>query len=310
MPLPRHPSDSRLFFTARAVSMVFLAALILALSPTHLPAQDSHLIWRVCCGEASVTLMGSIHTLRPEDYPLPAAYEKAYDQADAVAFETDLARMNEPDVQAGLLALGLYPEGESLWDNLSPETASALSSAMRERGLSPAQFERFKPWLCALTLTMLELQRLGFSALHGLDMHFFARAVQDGKETLHLEPVEAHIDHLASFGRGNQEEILLQSLQDLEVLAYKSSRLADAWRSGDEEDLHDAIQMGFDGFPAIYDRLITQRNRDWLPHIEGLIKGDGNVLVIVGSAHLTGPESLVRMLEDRGYQLEREPQAR
>lgn len=305
MPTPSRIPRTRYLIPVIFLSTLFLATLLFAgIARVH--AQGSHLIWHVDAGEARVSLMGSIHTLRPQDYPLPPAYDRAYDEAAVIVFETDMARMNDPAVQARLLTLGLYPEGESLRDHLSQAAYDVLYKAMNERGLRPEQFTRFKPWFCAFTLTMLELQRLGFSVLHGLDLHFLTRAVRDGKEILHLESAEAQIEHLASLGHGEQEQLLLQSLQDLEFLAAKASGMTNAWRTGDAEELDEIIRIGFDGFPEIYDRLITQRNRDWLLHLEDLINGGKNALVIIGAGHLVGADSLVRMLEDRGHRLEQE----
>ncbi|MFO7785370.1 MAG: TraB/GumN family protein [Desulfatiglandales bacterium] len=305
MPVPRLASKTRHSIFIIFLSALFLGALHLTGSAVVF-AQDRHLLWSVDAGEGRVTLMGSIHTLRPEDYPLPSAYERAYNDATVIVFETDISRMNDQAIQERLLSLGLYPEGETLRDHLSSDAYDALATVLRDRGLSPEQFARFKPWFCAFSLTLLELQRLGFSPLHGLDMHFFTRAGQDGKEMFHLESAETQIEHVASLGHSEQESFLLQSLQDLEVLASKAAGMTEAWRNGDAGGLDDIIQMGFKGFPEIYDRLITRRNRDWLPRVEDLIKGGRNVLVIVGAGHLVGDDSLVRMLEDRGYRLEQE----
>ncbi len=304
MSVPRFSSFTRRSAYVHFLSTLFLTALLLLGNASLLYAQDRHLLWHVYAGEGRVSLMGSIHTLRLDDYPLPSIYERVYQDATAIVFETDLARMNAPAVQERLLSLGLYPEGRNLRDHLAPETHDALFAALADRGLPPEQFERFKPWFCALTLTMLELQRLGFSAVHGLDVHFFNRASQDGKQLFHLESAETQIEHLATLGQSQQEDLLLQSLQDLEVLETKAAAMTKAWRSGDAESLDEIIQMSFDGFPRIYDRLIAQRNRDWLPRIEDLIKGGENVLVIVGAGHLVGADSLVGLLEERGYRLE------
>jgi uncharacterized protein len=305
MPPSHHSTGFGQTIFARLLLPLALAALILTGIAKALPAADGSLLWGVDAGEGSVTLMGSVHTLRSTDFPLPSAHEREYEKASAVVFETDLARMNDPAVQARLLELGLYPEGESLRDHLTPEAKEALASALKSRGMTLEQFARFRPWFCAFTLTMLELNRLGFSTLQGLDLHFFTRASEDGKEVLHLESAEDQISHLASIGRGDQEALLLQSLQELDVLESRAASMTEAWRAGDAEALHEIILMGFKGFPDIYDQLLVQRNRDWLPRIEDLVKRGDNILVIVGSGHLVGPESLVQMLKDSGYRVER-----
>jgi len=252
-----------------------------------------------------VTLMGSIHTLRQDAYPLPAPHEQAYANARTLVFETDMARMNDPAVQARLMALGLYPEGESLEKNLSAEVYGALSDAMEQRGLPIGGFSRFRPWFCAFSLILLDLQRLGYNPEYGLDVHFFHRAQKDGKSVFHLEPVEAQMELLASLGKtGHEESFILQSLQELDILESMAFRLTEAWRTGDSAALHDIMRMGFRGFPDLYTRLITQRNRQWLPAVEDLIRQGEQALVIVGAGHLVGPQGLVALLKERGHVLE------
>ena len=291
----------------RFIAIAVLCSLLLcfaAAGTRPLFAQERHFLWEVDTARGRVTLVGSIHTLRKDAYPLPAAYEEAYSEAEGLVFETDMSDMEDPAFQARILTLGLSPEGESLRDRLSPDAYDALARALTGRGLPPEQFARFKPWFCAFTLTLLELQRLGYQPQHGLDRHFLDKAARDGKELYHLEPVETQIQLLTSLDRDGQEDFLLQSLQELKLLASKAAELTRAWRNGDAEALDAFIQTSFEGFPGLYDRFFTQRNRSWVPLIEDLIRDGKNVLVVVGAGHLVGDQGLVRMLEDRGYRLE------
>jgi len=296
VPLPCFPIF--LLFTG------FVFLLLFHSLPSH--AENRHLIWSVEGGQSHVTLMGSIHTLRQDAYPLPEVYQKSYNESEILVFETDMAQMNDPATQARLLALGMFPEGETLFDHLSVQARGNLENALQDMGIPPAQFSRFKPWLCALTLVLLELQRLGYSPMHGLDMHFFQRTRQDGKPVRHLEPVEAQIQLLASMEKDFQEGFLLQSLQELEVLESMASRMTEAWRTGNAGELDEIIRAEFKGFPEVFERFLLRRNQEWLPRIEDLIRGNENALVIVGAGHLIGREGLIRMLEARGYDVKQQ----
>ncbi len=101
-----------------------------------------------------------------------------------------------------------------------------------------------------------------------------------------------------------EQAFILQSLQELDILESMALRLTEAWRTGDAAGLDDIIRMGFRGFPELHDRLITQRNQQWLPAIEELIRQGKQALVIVGAGHLVGPQGLVALLKERGYVLE------
>jgi hypothetical protein len=54
----------------------------------------------------------------------------------------------------------------------------------------------------------------------------------------------------------------------------------------------------------MYQRLLVERNRNWMPKIEVLFARPGRALVVVGAAHLVGPDGLLAMLKAKGYTVE------
>jgi uncharacterized protein YbaP (TraB family) len=286
------------------IILVCLVSLLIALSasaPGVSEAWGRHLIWSVKGKNCTLNLMGSVHTLRSDVYPLPDTFQQVYEKAVRIVFETEMDRMADPGIQARLLSMGLYPEGETIKDHLSPDSYKAFSDLLAKRGIPSDQFLKFKPWFCAFSLTMLEFQRLGYNPQNGLDVHFFSKAKMDGKSLTHLEPIDAQIQLLASLDKERQEEFLLQALQEIKVLESMAKRMTEAWRTGNADGLYKIIQMGFKGFPDLYKKFIIKRNQNWLPRLEDLLRGNEDVLVIVGAGHLVGPHSVVNMLKDQGY---------
>ena len=55
--------------------------------------------------------------------------------------------------------------------------------------------------------------------------------------------------------------------------------------------------------PNSYKQLITDRNNDWLPKVEAMFNNDKNEFVLVGVAHLAGQDSLLTLLENKGYKV-------
>jgi len=295
--------------TARTTPKALLFSLTMLLlwsflSAAAATARDRHFIWSVRGGDGSVTLVGSIHTLKQDAYPLPRPFQEAYEKADHLVFETDIARTAGADVQAQLLAMGLVPEGETLEDRVSTTTYEQLTETLADKGVSPPQVSRFKPWFCALFLVLMETQRLGYNPLYGLDMHYFTKSRKDGKRVSHLEPVDAQIRLLSSLDRHDQEDFLLQSLQEMEILESLFQEMTEAWRTGDADGLHRIQEEGYKDFPELYEKVIVERNRNWLPVIQDiLVRGEKDTLVIVGAGHLVGPQGLVAMLRDRGFRV-------
>jgi hypothetical protein len=264
---------------------------------------NNNFLWSAETGKNTVYLLGSLHVLRSDSFPLSKEIQEAYTDCTKVVFEIDPDRVNDPVFQAQMMAHGLYPEGQTLKRNVSEQTYGLLEKKVDAVGLPIAQFDRFKPWVCALILTSLELQRLGFDSGYGIDAHFLHRAKKDGKEIMTLESAEYQLGLFTKMGKTEQESFLRQTLKDLELIETMASEMVDAWRTGDGDKLNSIIRISFEGHPDMYKRFITQRNAKWVSQIEDLMRQDDNVLVIVGAGHLVGAESIVELLRKRGHRL-------
>jgi hypothetical protein len=56
--------------------------------------------------------------------------------------------------------------------------------------------------------------------------------------------------------------------------------------------------------PEIYDELIVQRNQNWMPELEKLMRSDPVEFVLVGAGHLAGKDGLIAALQARGCAVE------
>ena len=76
-----------------------------------------------------------------------------------------------------------------------------------------------------------------------------------------------------------------------------------AWKSGDSQGLHSIMNQSFADHPKQYERLVLQRNKNWLPVLEKILKENELTLVVVGAGHLVGPQSVVELLKNKGYKV-------
>ena len=76
-----------------------------------------------------------------------------------------------------------------------------------------------------------------------------------------------------------------------------------AWRSGDTAALARLMTGEYEDFPDLYRRLTVDRNRAWVGRLAALLNDRDDYLVVVGALHLVGPESVVDLLRQRGYQV-------
>jgi len=264
---------------------------------------ENHFLWSIETGTNRIYLLGSLHVLKGDSFPLAKEIEEAYSKCRKIVLEIDLDSVNDPAFQAKIITLGLYPNGQTLEQNVSEQTYRLLKKRVDALGLSVAQFDRLKPWVCALTLTLMEFQRLGFDSSYGIDMYFFRRAKRDGKEIIALETLEYQLELFTEMAKAEQESFLSQAIKDLDVIETMASEMVESWKAGDTDSLDSIIRISFKEHPDMYDRFITQRNKKWVSQIENLMRQNDNILVIVGAGHLVGTGSIRELLKKKGYKI-------
>jgi uncharacterized protein YbaP (TraB family) len=155
-------------------------------------------------------------------------------------------------------------------------------------------------------LVQVEWQKTGFDPELGLDKHFYDQAKADGKRTEGLETAEYQISRLDGMSMEQQEHLLSESLKDLDAERANMTRLVDAWRAGDAPAVERIVLSELKQEPLLYQRLLVERNRNWIPKIEALFARPRPAFVVVGAAHLVGPDGLIALLRAKGYTVEQQ----
>jgi hypothetical protein len=260
-------------------------------------------VWQVKKGDHQLFLGGTIHLLRGDDYPLPKAFEYAYARTDTVILETDVGGSSQPEFRQQMLNASRLPKGQRLDQILSESTWSQLLTRIRKMGLDEAHFTQLRPAIVAMSLTLLELRQLGVTG-SGVDLHFYQRARSDGKTLEYLETLQQQLLFLNQLGEESADDIILQTLEEIRHLANQFEQMVSNWRSGQKDRIYQLFVAPLrEDFPDIYQRILVQRNQDWMSQIIDHLESPEVELILVGSAHLVGPDGLLRLLADRGYQL-------
>jgi uncharacterized protein len=284
---------------------VLLSALVVALgvSQTSVPAAGRSFLWKATNARGSLYLVGSVHVLSKDYYPLSPALEAAFKESDLLVEEADLGDMLTPEALMSTASRGMLPEDQTLEKVLKPSTYALVRKRVDELGLPAELLAHFKPWMIAVTLEALEWQKAGFDANLGLDKHFYDRAKSNGKAVQGLETVEYQLSRFDEMTLEQQDHLLAQTLKDIDSERGAVSQVADAWKNGDAPAVERIVLRSLKQDPVIYQRLLVERNRSWMPKLEALV-GRSRPFVVVGAAHLVGPDGLLAMLKAKGYQVE------
>ncbi len=212
--------------------------------------------------------MGSLHVLTADYYPLAPVITEAFEESTTLVVEVDLTELDSPATLALIIERATLPGTTTIETVVSSETVAVIESRAAEAGLPAAALKRMKPWMVAVTLLGIELRKAGFEPSLGLDRHFFDKARTAGKPVIGLETPAFQIERFDGLPARLQEEMLLEALNDVDRQRQNAKRLADSWAVGDTTILEAILLNDVRQSPEIYDRLLTERNRQWLPLIE------------------------------------------
>jgi uncharacterized protein YbaP (TraB family) len=255
-------------------------------------------VWKVTGPNGgTVYLAGSMHALRSTDYPLPAAYNRAFDACSRLAFEDDPKESTQ--AAKAMLRAGTYPKGDSLRNHIDPRTYNYVRRFFALVNVPENQFSRFRPWFLDVMLSSPSWEHWQL----GVERFLARRARANSKPISGLESSKEHNAVFADLSDRQAEAYLL-------ILFINAGEIPDgdaitnAWRRGDVESLAHADHEAFRDFPSLHERFVDVRNRNWVPKIEGYLRSGKTYFVVVGAGHMGGPQGLLAMLRARGCTIE------
>ncbi len=282
-----------------------LAAQTRTAPPAARPAAASGkgFIWAIEGKGQTGWLVGSLHLLPPDAYPLPASMDAAFVAAEVLVEEADPEELSKPEAAAELLKRAFFPPGQTLEASVSAATYKTLTDRATKAGLPSPALQQMRPWMVAVTLAALEMQQSGFDPALGLDKHFRDRAKAASKSFRTVETAMEQIGMLESLGPAMQDDLVAEALRGSSSEISQSKELFAAWKVGDGVRMDRILVEGAKASPEIYRALFVDRNRRWVPKIEACLAG-ARCMIVVGAGHLVGTDGLVTLLRERGYTVE------
>ena len=286
-------------FTKKLVSASVLLGCSFIANSAH--AQSS--VWQISKGNDSLFIGGTVHILPKAEMPLPAEFALAYEQADTIIFEAPVPDPADTNAQMQMLGALSYTNNETLSQKLEPEVKVSLENKLVEFGANLAKLDGFRPAMVSIVLMSMELQKQNLMG-EGVDAYFTKKATKDNKTKNYLETMEFQLALFKTMGQGNENDFIKRNLAEMNNYGEMFKGLLTAWREGDTDTLNKvALEEMQQNDPNSYKQLIADRNNDWLPKVEAMFNNDKSEFVLVGVAHLAGEDSLLTLLESKGYRV-------
>ncbi len=265
------------------------------------PDRDRGLLWRITRDGRSSWLYGTLHVGKPAWRRFGPQVAAALKSSDVLALEIDPSDPALVQALADAQAPALLPDA----------LQARLNQAYERACLAPESLATLHPVLQATTLTVLEARWLGMDPSFAQEQLLVAQAHAAGRRVVSLETAAQQLAALVPNDSSESLAVVDQSLTQLEDQSGRRvlGRMAQAWESGDLATLENfeawcecAVTEAEKAFMR---KLNDERNPPLADGIAAQHQLGRRVFAAVGALHMTGPQSLPRLLQQRGFTVQR-----
>jgi len=259
--------------------------------PTSPATQGPPFLWRIDTDGGTSYLFGTMHLGVSAEQVHPVVWE-ALAASDQITLEIIASELSFSQAQE----LFFLPEGQSIERELSAAQWKLLKDSVD--GFPESQLVRISPLMASVLITSKWLP-----AQTPLDQVIESRARAANKR---LSGLEGFAETKAFTQSPGHMKYLAVMLDDLDRAKKELGDMHRAYLSGDATGMIDLVfsEENRRLFPELYEQLFYRRNQAWVPKIsEQLAKG--KAFVAVGAGHLLGDRSVVALLREKGFRVER-----
>lgn len=284
----------------------------------YAPTQtDNYLLWEIKGKDLQQTsyLFGTIHLIPEGDFLLRDEVQKAFSTSTRVAFEIDTEDMMNPASMMGLMSKMYMNDELTLADLLDEDDYTLVSTHFEEMGLPMMFMGRIKPMFLSI-LAGQDMEDMkpgeggGMSMMMGEGMKSYELeltelAKDQEKPIVGLETAEFQMSLFDSIPYDAQAKMLVDAIKTEADAAEGDEMLTKMVEMYKQQDIVGMVNMMKEeeaGLAGFEDLLLLQRNRNWIPVMDGLMSQE-SVFFAVGAGHLAGEEGVIALLRKEGYEL-------
>lgn len=265
-------------------------------------------LWKMGDDDTTIFLFGTVHLL-PNDLEWQnPVITRAFESSERVFFEVDLESAEAMQTFMTLTKEnGYLPRGESIYEKMEAEEAEKVKKALDAIDFNPDALDNLQPWNASLNIYQHLLIQEGYNPLKGVESVFKEQAYAQDMSFGYLETIEEQFAAISGGSFDDQLDEMIEGMEFLDMTSEVLDDMLDEWVDGDVEGLGimAASPDTMGESDESYERILVNRNRNWIPNIEAILDDPGTNFIAVGAAHLAGPDSVILMLEEKGYEVER-----
>jgi uncharacterized protein YbaP (TraB family) len=272
-------------------------------------------MWEVQGGKNKAYLLGSIHTMPKDVYPLDEKIESAFQESDKLVVEVNTNKLDTKEITNYVRKYAIYQDSTNLKILLPKDIYQVVNEKVMELGFKDDDIKAYKPWFVSINLSLGALQKIDVEAGLGIDVHFMAKAEEREMAILELESALSQFKVLSSMDDEVQKDILVMSLDEFDELPKLYDKMLKAWEEGNAKLLNEVSRLkileaeeDLPGIKDYYNELFLKRDEKIVEKIVTFLedKEENTYFIIVGAIHLVGEDGLLQMLKDKGYKVVQE----
>ena len=264
-------------------------------------------LWRIEGAGGPVWLFGTIHLL-------PSGFEWRSPQVDAALSETDVVVLEAPvggehtqRIASVIRQYARVHPNQSIRALVPDFHQPRAAEIVTQYGLPWAQIQNLPPWLGGIMLAQSLYTSLGFSPDSGVEHSLRKDPALRAKAWDYFETPEEQLGFFAKQPARVQVDMFLSTLSQMEEGSRLVAEMFDAWATGDIDQMDRLFNKNMkEQSPELYQTLVVDRNRRWVPRIEAMLRDPRGYFVAVGAGHLGGRQGVIALLEGRGYVVDAE----
>jgi hypothetical protein len=269
--------------------------------------EERAFLWKAVGDKGTVYLLGSPRYGEHTFYPFTQMVIDALNNSQQVLVEADLWNISEKERDVLLKNHGRYEhKNEALDEHVKPVTWLKVKDMGKKLGLNEEMLRTYKPWRAALILTSEALKQAGFTA----DLSVSQTILKDSLGKKPVEDIGSRNEVVATLeglSDREQEQLLLQTLQEVGRAPEIYKNIADAWRKGDAEAMDQLLKQIHD--PTNDDvsaKLFKVLYEEGNEKIADLLKKrataeDKTLFVVVDAERLGGDSGILKLLQDKKF---------
>lgn len=272
---------------------------------------QKHFLWKVSKANSHVWILGSIHMADSSFYPLPSVIMNAFKESSALVVEMDVSDDSVLNELTSISNdLGLLPSGQKLKDVIPDSTYSHVDSLLSSWGLTIEFSENYRPWMAAMQISAIAIQKTGFSSDWGIDFYLMDEALEQGKEIISLETPATQIEALATPSDALGTYYLQSTLKEVAQIDEMIQKISSAWKTGNDTLLRTLLnpkedQKSEEMKKALNQKIYLERNLMMADRIELFLNNEQRYFIVIGAGHLIGEEdNILQLLGQKGFQVE------